>query len=132
MTGLRTPDVPGELCTHQQKGSTTGQVEMDRALVFEGHNVEPHECLRMSEGETLWWTKVAITFLTHDVSEAPHLSNEAAPRSQQGVSIADNSRWIPLAPMKCGVCEDRVIYLGGEVWREWILKVKHLALHAVR
>ena len=75
---------------------------------------------------------MAIEFLTHDVSEAPHLTSEAAPRSQQGVSITDYSRRISLAPMKCGVCEDGVICPGGEVWREWILKVKHLALHAVR
>jgi len=34
--------------------------------------------------------------------------------------------------MKRGVCEDRVMRLSSEVRREWILKIKHLTLHAVR
>jgi hypothetical protein len=57
MTELRTPDVPGELCTRQQTGSTTGQGETDRVHALEGCDVEPHEYLRASGGESLWWTK---------------------------------------------------------------------------
>lgn len=76
--------------------------------------------------------KGGINLLTYNVSVASHLTNEASPRSQQGVCITYNSRWISLAPMKCSICEDRVICLGVEVRREWILNVEHLALHAVR
>jgi hypothetical protein len=115
MTEPRTLDVPEELCTRQKKGSTTGQVEMGRALASEGRDVEPHECLRASEGEPLWWTTETIEFLTYDVSVAAHLTSKAPPRSQQGESITDNSRWISLAPMKCSICEDGVIRIGGEV-----------------
>ena len=53
MTELRTPYVPGEPCTRQRKGSTTDQVETDRALAFEGRDVELHEYLRPSKGEPL-------------------------------------------------------------------------------
>jgi hypothetical protein len=73
-----------------------------------------------------------IEFLTYDVPEASHFTNEAAPRSQQGVSITDNSRWISPAPVECSVCEDRVIRLSSEVRREWVLKIKYFTLHAVR